>query len=251
MDAERSGRGEVMLMKAWVTLRGVKISGLVMGMACAGVLCSACPATVAAPSGLDVIARNLSPPPGHALLYVIRPEFMGQAVRFDVLVNGTWIGATGGFRYLFTYLRPGHYLIQSRAENVAELRLTVRAGQIYFVEQRPRMGIFMPGNDLVLMPEAVGRRKMRLCSLSGAMPREVLAYAQRLGHAGTGHAGAGHASPGAAPNGGPGAGVEGRGAPPQDAPPGAKGGGAKDRQAPPEDPRQASPGAPPPPSESF
>lgn len=209
-------------------------------LACLG----SCSATVAAPPRLDGIAKALAPPPGHALLYVIRPEFMGQAMRFDVLVNGTWIGATGGFRYVFTYLKPGHYLIQSRAENIAELRLSVQAGGVYFVEQRPLMGMFGPQNTLDLLPEELGRRRIRPCALSAAMPREVLAYAMSLGSGGPGSA-----SPGAAPAAAPGAGGEPGGGRPGSAPPGAKQGSVPPRAG----PRDAAPPASTPPAqtESF
>lgn len=227
-------------------------AGLSLGLVAACTLTGACSGTVAAPPRYDGVARVLAPPPDHALLYVIRPEFMGQGIRFDVLVNGTWIGATGGFRYVFTYLKPGHYLIQSRAENVADLRLTVHAGRTYFVEQQPQMGLFMPGNALVLLPEEVGRRRMRPCSLSAAMPREVLAYAMSLGQGARGFASPG-APGGAAPAGAsPGRGA-GRAGAPDDAPPGAKQGRAPAPARPepgaPSPPRSSEP--PPPPAESF
>ncbi len=142
----------------------------------AGVL-SACSATARAPAYLDTAARTMRPPAGHALVYVLRPAFLGKAVRFDVMANGTWIGATGGNRYIFTVLRPGHYLFQSKAENIASVRLTVYAGQVYYVEQRPRMGIVMARNDLVLLPPAVGRARLRRCFLSKDMPPRVLRLA--------------------------------------------------------------------------
>lgn len=150
-------------------------------LAALGVSCSA---TRAAPPGLDSLARQLRPPQGYALVYVLRPEFMGKTVRFDVKVNGVWVGSTGGFRYVITYLRPGHYLFQSRAENLASLRLTVLSGRVYFIEQRPQMGVLGTQNELLLLTEDVGRLRLRHCTLSMAMPREVIAYLESGGRDG-------------------------------------------------------------------
>jgi hypothetical protein len=152
-----------------------------VGASLAVVVLSGCSATAPAPRWLDQQARRMRPPPGYALLYVLRPAFLGKTSRFDVYVNGDWIGATGGRRYIFTVLPPGHHVIESRAENRATLRLNVRAGRTYYVQQRPSLGRLRHRNRLRVLSPARAQPRLARCRLSQAMPGHMLRLAALRG----------------------------------------------------------------------
>lgn len=136
-----------------------------------------CSATSRAPALVDRAARRLAPPSGAGLLYVLRPAYRGRTFRFEVFLDGRWIGTTGGLRYVFTFLSPGYHVLESRAEGVAALRLRVAPGQVYYVEQQVIQGVAAPRNRLVLLPDRVAVRRMRSCYLSRDIPAWALRFA--------------------------------------------------------------------------
>lgn len=136
-----------------------------------------CSATSRAPAYVDRAARRLVPPSGAGLLYVVRPAYRGRTFRFDLFVDGRWIGSTGGLRYVFTFLSPGFHLLESRAEGVATLRLQVAPGRTYYVEQQVVPGAAAPKNRLVLLPHRVGVRRLRSCYLSKDIPAWAIRFA--------------------------------------------------------------------------
>jgi hypothetical protein len=115
---------------------------------------------------LDTKAKGLTAPSGKAIVYIVRPSSLGFAVKFTVNCNDKYIGATGGQRFIYTILDPGKYLFTSKAENKAELEVTVEADKIYFIDQIPQMGIMKARNKLELITEAEGREKLKTCKLS-------------------------------------------------------------------------------------
>jgi hypothetical protein len=130
------------------------------------VLLTSCSAVQKATTEADAGAKTLSPPADKALVYVVRPNFLGTAIRFKVSIDGKYVGTTGGQRYIYTLQDPGLHKIASKAENLAELEIEFAAGQVYYIEQIPRMGIIMARNKLVLLDEATGREKLNQCTLS-------------------------------------------------------------------------------------
>jgi hypothetical protein len=74
----------------------------------------------------------LQPTPGRAALYV----YQGQSSTvLDITANQRLLGTLGGFSYLRTELRPGHYDLRARANNVdvALLPIDVRSGEVRYV----------------------------------------------------------------------------------------------------------------------
>jgi hypothetical protein len=142
-----------------------KISSLLFGITLVFLL-AGCSAVQKATVEADAQAKTLSAPTGKALVYIVRPSPFGLAIRFNVLCDGTQIGATGGQRFIYTYQNAGRHEITSKGENTAKLEINLSAGEIYYIEQIPQMGLIKARNKLVLLDEASGKDKLGACTLS-------------------------------------------------------------------------------------
>ena len=114
----------------------------------------------------NVVAKQLHASDNKAVVYIVRPSALGFAVKFTVNIDGQYIGATGGKRFIYAILDPGKHLIVSHAENKEELEVNLEANKTYYIEQIPTMGIVMARNKLKLLDEAEGLEKLERCKLS-------------------------------------------------------------------------------------
>ena len=110
--------------------------------------------------------KTLTPPEGKAIVYIVRPSVVGTIVPFKVSCNDSLIGSTTGNKYLIIVLEPNTYKFISEAENDVELELKIEPGKKYFIEQKPKMGIVMARNELILLNNEEGEQKLSKCSLS-------------------------------------------------------------------------------------
>ncbi len=129
-------------------------------------LLAGCSAVQKATTEADAQAKTLATPTDKALVYIVRPSPFGLAIRFNVMCDGTYIGATGGQRFIYSYQTPGKHELTSKSENTAKLEIELVAGEVYYVEQIPRLGLIMARNKLVLLDEASGKEKLGACTLS-------------------------------------------------------------------------------------
>ncbi len=101
------------------------------------------------------------PEEGKALVYVVRPEFAGGIVRFNVFVDDqeaeSEMGYTRNQQYIYFNLMPGSHKIYSKAENWAEVDVDVKPGEIIFIKQEVKMGIIMARNALSIIEEDEGK----------------------------------------------------------------------------------------------
>jgi hypothetical protein len=110
--------------------------------------------------------KTLAIPEGKAIVYFVRPSMVGTIVPFKVSCNDSLIGSTTGKKYLFVVLEPNTYKFVSEAENDAVLELKVESGKAYYNEQKPKMGLVMARNELILLNNTEGDQKLAKCSLS-------------------------------------------------------------------------------------
>ena len=113
----------------------------------------------------DTKSKQLTAPSGKGIVYIIRPNAYGFAVKFKVTCDEKYIGSTVGKRFIYTILDPGKHKIVSKAENDAEIEVNIEADKIYYIEQIPRMGVMMARNKLDLLSEG-GKEKLTKCKLS-------------------------------------------------------------------------------------
>jgi hypothetical protein len=130
------------------------------------ILFGGCSAVQKATIEADAQAKTITVPADKALVYIVRPSPFGLAIRFNVNCDGSYVGATGGQRFIYTYQNPGVHEFTSKSENTAKLSVDLAAGQIYYIEQIPQMGIIMARNKLNLLDEVTGKEKLSACTLS-------------------------------------------------------------------------------------
>ena len=92
----------------------------------------------------DLMAKAMEPPEGKALVYIIRPSNLGKPFKFEVNCDGVYIGGTAGMLYIYVIVDPGNHLFVGIAENTSELEISAEAGKIYYIRQRPMIGLFNP-----------------------------------------------------------------------------------------------------------
>lgn len=122
----------------------------------------------------DAKAKDFSPPEGKASIYIYRNESMGAAIPMGVTVNGISLGRTAAKTYFLVNVPPGSYVVESHAESISRLPLSVAKGKNYFVWQEVKMGMWMAGSLLQLVADEVGQagvRESKLIASSGAEER--------------------------------------------------------------------------------
>lgn len=105
----------------------------------------------------DAAAKKFAPRTGAASLYIYRNETFGAAIPMSVAVNGKMLGQTAAQTYFHLSLRPGDYLVESHAENVSSLALSLEENRNYYVWQEVKMGFWMARSLLQQVDDAKGR----------------------------------------------------------------------------------------------
>jgi hypothetical protein len=88
---------------------------------------------------------------------------MGNKIQSKLAVDGNWVGVNRGHNYFFLELDPGDHFFCSKAENRSVLALKVEAGRTYFVEQQVKMGFMKARNELALLSDVEGKKKLADC----------------------------------------------------------------------------------------
>jgi Protein of unknown function (DUF2846) len=101
------------------------------------------------------------PEAGKAIVYVVRPSSLGGLIRFNVFLNdqeaNSEMGFTRGSQYIYFNVPPGDHKVYSKAENWAETLVSVKAGDIIFIQQDTSMGIIMARNSLMKLDDIPGK----------------------------------------------------------------------------------------------
>lgn len=91
-----------------------------------------------------------------ATIYIVRPAFVGKAIKMWSFCDETPLGANRGKHYHFATVPPGTHVFWSRAENVSALELTVEAGKTYYLKQNVRIGGLKARVKLIVVTEQEG-----------------------------------------------------------------------------------------------
>ena len=102
--------------------------------------------------------------PSMARIYVMRPSNIAGAVSMRVLDDDRLIGRTGPRGFLCWEREPGDMEMVSRAENTYKLPMTLEAGEVYYIEQQPRMGFLFARNRLSQLSEEQGKEVLERCN---------------------------------------------------------------------------------------
>jgi hypothetical protein len=109
------------------------------------------------------------PEAGKAIVYVVRPSPLGGLVRFNVFLNdqeaASEMGYTRGSQYIYFNVAPGNHKVFSKAENWAETLVSVKAGDIIFIQQDASMGVLMARNSLAQIEEVPGKYHVKTLTI--------------------------------------------------------------------------------------
>lgn len=102
------------------------------------------------------------PGAGKAVVYVVfEEEYAKQQVGFDVFLDGQQpaaaVGRNRGGEYFYFELTPGDHVIYSKGEKWAELPLSVKSGDIVYVQQELHIGMLEPRVSLQRLDEVAGK----------------------------------------------------------------------------------------------
>jgi hypothetical protein len=125
-----------------------------------GLFVLACAATVQrAPAAADRLAKAFAPEPGHANVYIYRPQqFSLSSQAYTVKINGNAFGSTGAGTFLLADLpAPGTYTIESESELPAPVILRVEPRHNYFFRQDVSSGAGFGRSFLQPVDDTTGR----------------------------------------------------------------------------------------------
>lgn len=121
---------------------------------------SGCASVPMAPATQDAALKTFAPPPeGKAGVYIYRNSFVGQALKKNVYVDGKFLGESANKTYFHTYVEPGEHSVSTESEfSDNAFKFDARAGLNYFIRQYIKLGVFVGGANVELVPEEEGRK---------------------------------------------------------------------------------------------
>jgi len=132
---------------------------------------SGCASVSMAPPAESAKAKEFNAPTaGNAGLYIYRDSFVGKALKKDIWVNGECVGESGPDVFFYTEVAGGKtHTIETESEfSPNKLELMTEANKLYFVRQFIKMGAFVGGADLEIIPAEQG--KAAVAKLNMAAP---------------------------------------------------------------------------------
>lgn len=110
-----------------------------------------------------------APPQDQAGLYIYRDSFAGQGLKKTVTVDGKVIGETANRVYFYRLVNAGSHTIGTESEFSDNLiNLVAVGGKNYYIRQSIKMGVFVGGASLTVVPEAVGQAHLQKCELAAS-----------------------------------------------------------------------------------
>jgi hypothetical protein len=134
-------------------------------------LVSGCTATVEmASQEADSAAKLFDPSQEEANLYVTRKDqFTGSAVLFQIAVDGRLEGGLAPGTYRVISVAPGRHVISvTTAENQSTQAVDAAAGECYFFEVKPKMGMIAARAEVLPMTRSEGQKAVAENSLAMA-----------------------------------------------------------------------------------
>ncbi|MSQ18848.1 MAG: DUF2846 domain-containing protein [Betaproteobacteria bacterium] len=138
-------------------------------------------ASLPTPEEMKAAAANYQlphlPEAGKAMIYVVRPTTYGGVIRFNVFVGNqeasSEVGYTRANQYIYFSVPPGQHTIYSKAENWADLTVSVKAGEVAFVQQHVAMGLIIARNTLAPIQEYEGKFHVRYLTVGTILKKSM------------------------------------------------------------------------------
>jgi len=124
----------------------------------------------------DTARKNFSSPsPGTAGLYIYRNTNLGGALKKFIYIDGELVAETGPMTYFYFEVQGGKRKLSTESEfSENDLIVEVENGKNYFVQQAIKLGVFVGGAKLVLVPEAEGTKGVLECKLADNLNGNVM-----------------------------------------------------------------------------
>ncbi|MDR3213861.1 MAG: DUF2846 domain-containing protein [Azoarcus sp.] len=109
-------------------------------------------------------AREFNPPTaGNSGLYIYRPSSLGASLKKDVWVDGKCIGETARKVFFYTEVEGNkeHELSTESEFSPNVISLFTEADKNYFVRQSIKVGVFVGGAKLEVVPEDEGKAEVK------------------------------------------------------------------------------------------
>lgn len=121
---------------------------------------SGCASVPMAPAAEDAALKTFAPPEeGMAGLYIYRNSAVGQALKKNLYLDGEFLGESANKTYFYRSIKPGEHTVSTESEfSDNSLKFVAQAGINYFIRQYIKMGVFVGGANLELVPEDEGRK---------------------------------------------------------------------------------------------
>jgi PBP1b-binding outer membrane lipoprotein LpoB len=117
---------------------------------------SGCASVPMASKSADVQAKQFAPAADKATVYIYRNESFGAAIKMPLLIDNVAVGDTASKTYVVKQLAPGSHTITSKTEKDSSITIDMLAGQIYYIWQEVKMGVFAARSELHVVDEQKG-----------------------------------------------------------------------------------------------
>ncbi len=116
----------------------------------------------------DAIKKKFTKPVGNKSgLYIYRNTFIGKALKKMLYLDGKMIGETANKVYFYKEIKPGSHKLSTESEfGENSINFNANSGQNYFAEQYIKMGVFVGGAGIKMVPEAKGKSNVLKCRLA-------------------------------------------------------------------------------------
>ncbi len=110
------------------------------------------------------------PSAGNAGLYIYRDSFLGSALKKDIWVNGKCIGESAPKVFFYKEVEGGreHKIATESEFSPNEISVMVEEGKNYFIRQFIKLGLFVGGAGLEVMPEEAGKAAVQKLELASS-----------------------------------------------------------------------------------
>ena len=120
-------------------------------------LMSGCASVPMASKSADAHAKQFTPAADKATVYIYRNEVFGSAIKMPLLIDNVSVGDTASKTYVVKQLSPGSHTITSKTEKDSSVTIDMLAGQMYYVWQEVKMGMFAAGSALHVVDPKKGQ----------------------------------------------------------------------------------------------
>ena len=116
----------------------------------------------------DQLRKQFSAPSeGKAGVYIYRNSNFGSALKKEVYIDEQLVGVTAPMTYFYKEVSSGQHKLSTQSEfGNNDLVIMTDPGLNYYVRQYIKMGVFVGGANLELVPEEDGKKGVSECKLA-------------------------------------------------------------------------------------